>query len=178
MQDYYVIENVLSEKLLESLEKLYTRHDQKFLRIPTEVDACYLQKINPIYSKEILRRISEETNMNLKELVTVARLNDVDKDTKIRIHSDGEIVGRNPEWASVLYLESDDDGGTALFESETEGDRVKGSYRVFHEIGDFKVKLFNKAKRNTLFLYRACLLHGRQPFHYPKRRVVIVSFFN
>ena len=176
IDDYMVIKNVLSNNELEQVKDRYSNN----LFTPIDIGGTdlYYSDLSFRVKSCIELAVSKELGRQQRTIASFARLNDETKDTSIRIHSDGNISGRRPKWASVLYLETDNESGTALFTSNTHGDRALTKDKIFNSMEDFEVWHFNPAIENSIFLYKANLFHGRYPFHCKSRRVVLVSFFN
>jgi hypothetical protein len=173
------IENVFEEKEFLKLEKYLRKQEYK----PLEDDFIYCSSVPKVVGRTILNKIEEVTNLNLKEIVTFARLNTSLIDARIKIHSDNIVMSRQPAYASVYYIETNDESGTAILSSPTHGkERTDLEMTVFTEMGDFEVVEFNTEVRNSLFLYKSLLFHSRWPtssrgLTVEDGRIVVVSFW-
>jgi hypothetical protein len=173
------IENVFEEKDFLELERYLRSREYT----PLEDDFIYHSRVPAIVGTTILNKIKEITNLNLKEIVTFARLNTSAIDARIKIHSDNIVFGKQPNYASVFYIETNNESGTAILSSPTHGkERTDLEVTVFTEMGDFEVVEFNTEIRNSLFLYKSLLFHSRWPtssrgLTVEDGRIVVVSFW-
>jgi hypothetical protein len=173
------IENIFEEEEFLQLEKYLKSREYK----PLENDFIYCSRVPGMVGNTILNKIKEVTSLNLKEIVTFARLNTSTVDARIKIHSDNIVMGKQPSYASVYYIETNDESGTAILSSPTHGkERTDLEVTVFTEMGDFEVVEFNTEVRNSLFLYKSLLFHSRWPtssrgLTVEDGRIVVVSFW-
>ena len=120
--------------------------------------------------------------VELEEITSFFRLNTRRHDTEFRVHCDHIIQGQTPTHASVFYLETAEDSGTALFRHPVHGDRDDERLSIFDEDdGQWEAYLRCPEVENTMFIYRAELFHGRFPwqargFDRKDGRIVIVKF--
>jgi len=175
-----VIENVFSESDFKKLHEYLKKKEYK----PFDLDNDYLYytEIPSHITYKIISKVNEVTGLNLKNIVTFARLNTGVIDARVRIHADNIVFGRQPRYACVYYFEDNPESGTALLSSPTHGrERLDMKMSVFNEIGDFKVDVFNPEIANSLFFYKATLYHSRWPCisrgtDAKDGRIIIVSF--
>jgi hypothetical protein len=178
--DSLVIEDVFPKEEFEAL-KQYLRAC-KYKPLDKKNDFLYYSELPKQAIDKLINKVNEVTQMNLKEIVTFARLNTSVIDARVRIHADNIVFGKQPKFAFVYYLETNSESGTALLSSPTYGkERLDMKMSVFTEIGDWEVTKFNPELENSLFLYRSVLYHSRWPpisrgIDEKDGRIIIVSF--
>jgi hypothetical protein len=181
LADVWETENVLSENLISELDRI--ARISRYLAIPQGGGMCLYGAKVPTYIDCYLSEAMEEaSNTRLKPIISFLRLNSANHDTEFRVHSDTVILGQLPTHASVFYLETSKDSGTAFFEHPVHGCKDPSKSLIFTQDDGLWVpyKKYN-AKRNSLLTYRSELFHGRFPWKARGNsrkdgRIVIVKF--
>ena len=109
-------------------------------------------------------------------IISFVRYNSKTRDSRLRIHSDGSILGRKVKLAGVIYL-NDGEGvsGTALLSHPRWGSRSKDS--VFEKDDSrWSVDEYQTAVKNLGVFYEADRFHARWPAQSETRKVVVTFF--
>lgn len=136
----------------------------------------------PLSIREQLTALaSKATGRKLISALSFIRLNHSGTDKSIRIHADSAAMG-DIDVASVFYLDSNAEHGTALFRHPDIGPRCKkGGQPVYKSAEGWEKYFFYPAERNTMLMYSADMFHCRWPVisygsSIEDGRLIIVNF--
>jgi hypothetical protein len=180
MIDYTSIDKVLCNSDFVSLRDSLYGSVSGFKPYDVIGSLLYYQLIPNEIDQEINKVIDESLGIKHKDILTFARLNTPLLNTEFRIHSDGVILGKQPNLACVYYLKTSNSSGTSLYKHPTHGDRwnsrVTPSNVFLEDDGLWEEYHRYYALENSMFLYNAQLWHGRFPWVVTEDRIVIVKF--
>lgn len=175
MSQYRIIDDVLSPEDFDIL-KQQTLGD--FKTVDTGYDNLWLQhpnaRINNLLTNLICRKMGER----LVDFCSFIRRTTPTFDTKFRVHADRNPMGdgKRAHMAAVLYMDTDETTGTALFSHRTLGSMCKDKSVFTEDDGLWQPYFKCESVANRLFIYNSDLFHGRYPWTVEKDRHVLVKF--
>lgn len=176
-----IIDNFLTEedfKMLQSYCKfekfeIYSVGDKEFLVLPTP--------------ESLIEKVALPNHDIVLSFIRKAH---AEFDTDWRIHADNIINGYKTNYASVLYIDFEDNlkTGTAFWEHNTHGKKLKKnvSEQEFNrlitedanDLSKWEKTNFVEAKKNRFLVYDSNLFHSKYPNVIEKgERIVLVTFY-
>lgn len=134
----------------------------------------YVSEVPDKFKKEIMDELEFELGRSLSLITMFTRYNSSELDSSFRIHSDGKILGEQPDVAFVYYLWGT--SGTALFSHPKHGEKSDIGEVFTEDDGEWVMSLYNPPSTNSMLIYDASSFHSRWPPKEEHKRAVIVGF--
>ena len=172
-----IIDNALSAGMFNAIQN--TARVSHYEPINIEDNSSIFLANCPNFFERQLNSLVEERIGKYETIVSYFRINTPSVDTELRIHSDRDMLGKQPTDAIIYYIDVES-GGTGFFDHELYGDRLpEGVDQPESEYTDeslWTYKSHIEGKPNRLIHYPANLFHCRYPYEATSQRLVWVSF--
>jgi hypothetical protein len=167
-----VVDNAFGPGFLAEFDGLT---EESFQEVVLDGEAkMWAQEATP-YEEDLLHRtVEQQVGRPLKMLQTFLRYNFPEDTQKFRMHSDGIVLGEQPDVACVYYIKPGG-SGTATYKHPVYGAEGQGTFNEDDGLWEMVDKCEGKPDR--LLIYPARAYHQRHPFKVAEERIVIVGFY-
>lgn len=167
-----IVDNAFGEELHTALSYVTKEHMNE---VRLDDEATLWGAYIPDELQKLMQLVMEEaTGRKLDHILSFIRYNFPEDTQEFRMHSDGLILGQQPEVAGVYYI-TEGTSGTGMYSHEEYGESGPG---IFNEDdGKWKMVDFCEAVADRLLIYPAQNYHQRTPFKVEEERFIVVGFY-